>query len=394
MGGINLNSIQPVESSSRIASLDVIRGFSLLGIFIVNMIAFHSPIYYYDPYSWWGDSINRPVYWWIDVFVQASFYPLFTLMFGYGLALQYRRSLEKKSNFYSFAMKRLAILLMIGIVHAFVIWSGDILISYAVIGFLLIWLLKLEGKWLLMLGFLLFILPQGLISAIFILASIADPKSVTYFTAVQEIQASIQAFGEGGFGEIFAQRLNDWLYANNPSAFISLIIALLPLMMIGAGISKLQLLERAKEKKKLLIVFLLAVFPVAFALKTAPYWGEQNLAYTFIQDFVGGPLLSMSYMALIVLLMTYSFSTKWMRPFAMAGRMSLTNYLMQSIIGTLIFYNYGLGLYGEVSLTTSVMLAVGIFVIQVILSEIWLAKFGRGPLEFVWRRLSYGKNVK
>ena len=383
--------LQPIESSNRIASLDVIRGFSLLGIFIVNMIAFHSPMYYYDPYTWWGDSINRPVYWWIDVFVQASFYPIFTMMFGYGLAIQFRRSIEKGTNFFLFATKRLFILFVIGVIHAFVIWSGDILISYAMVGFLLIWLLKLDGKWLLILGLILFLLPQILISGVLVLAYVVDPISVTYFSGVQEIQSSVDAYGNGSIGDIFAQRYNDWMYANSPTAFVSLIIALLPLMMIGAGVSKLRLLERAKEKKKSLLVITLITLPIALVLKTAPYWGEKNLAFSFIQDFVGGPLLSMAYMALIALLMTSTKSVKLLRPFAQTGRMSLTNYLLQSVIGTLIFYSYGLGLYDEVNLSTSILLALAIFGVQMILSELWLARFQRGPMESLWRRLSYGK---
>ncbi|MEW9501629.1 DUF418 domain-containing protein [Jeotgalibacillus marinus] len=386
--------LQPIEPSSRIASLDVMRGFSLLGIFIVNMIAFHSPMYYYDPYTWWGDSINRPVYWWIDVFIQASFYPIFTMMFGYGLAIQFRRSIEKGTNFIPFAMKRLFILLVIGVIHAFVIWSGDILISYAMVGFLLIWLLKLDGKWLLILGLILFLLPQILISGVLVLAYVVDPISVTYFSGVQEIQSSVDAYGNGSIGDIFAQRYNDWMFANSPTAFVSLIIALLPLMMIGAGVSKLRLLERAKEKKKSLLVITLITLPIALVLKTAPYWGEKNLAFSFIQDFVGGPLLSMAYMALIALLMTSTKSVKLLRPFAQTGRMSLTNYLLQSVIGTLIFYSYGLGLYDEVNLSTSILLALAIFVVQMILSELWLARFQRGPMESLWRRLSYGKKVK
>ncbi|KIL47370.1 DUF418 domain-containing protein [Jeotgalibacillus campisalis] len=389
-----MKEIQPIDQQNRIQSLDVMRGFSLLGIFIVNMIAFHSPIYYYNPYSWWGNTVDRPVYWWIDVFVQASFYPLFTILFGFGLALQYGRSIEKGTTFYPFALKRLGVLLFIGTIHAFIIWSGDILISYAVVGFLLLLLLQLEGKLLLVIGLLLFLLPQVLISAIFIVASIADPTSVTYFNAVQEIQSSIEAYGNGTISDIFSQRLSDWLYANNPASFLSLAIALLPLMMIGAGVSKMKLIEKAADKKKSLILIILLTLPAALVLKTSPYWMEKNLAYSFIQDFVGGPLLAVSYMALLALLMTRKKAAKWLRPLAQTGRMSLTNYLMQSIAGTLIFYSYGLGLYGEISLLTGFYIAIGLFAIQVILSDLWLSKFSQGPVEFVWRRLTYGKNVK
>jgi uncharacterized protein len=118
---------------------------------------------------------------------------------------------------------------------------------------------------------------------------------------------------------------------------------------------------------------------------------ETNAAYSYIQDYLGGPFLSVSYAVILALLVENKKMKKWSKPLASAGRMSLTNYLLQSIIGTLIFYSYGFGLYGQVTLTTGTYLALGIFAIQVIISEIWLSKFKHGPVEKLWRLLSYGK---
>ncbi|AJD90693.1 hypothetical protein JMA_13760 [Jeotgalibacillus malaysiensis] len=372
-------------------NLDVIRGFSLLGIFIVNMISFHSPFYYYDPYSWWGDSINRPTYWWIDVFVQASFYPMFAMMFGAGLAIQFMRAAEKNTNFTAFAIKRLVVLLGIGMIHAFLVWSGDILITYAVTGFILIWMLRLSGKMLLILGFVVYLLPQGLLTGIMFLASAVDPTSVTYFSSVQGIEASVANYGNGSFSQIFDQRLKDWQFANSPEGFVSIIIVILPLMMIGAGAAKLRLFERAAKKKAMLGILTILFLGAGLTMKTAPYWGEQNLAYVFLQDYVGGPMVGMGYMTLILLIMTASVSVKLLQPLAKTGRMALTTYLTQSVIGTLIFYNYGFGLYGEVTLATGTLIALGIFVMQVIFAELWLSKFNQGPVERLWRKLSYSR---
>nr|WP_244093927.1 DUF418 domain-containing protein [Jeotgalibacillus sp. R-1-5s-1] len=386
--------IQPLEQQGRIQALDVMRGFSLLGIFIVNMISFHSPIYYYDPYSWWGDSVNAQTYWFINVFVQASFYPIFAMMFGAGLAIQHYRMKEKGQSFTGFAIKRLAVLLVIGIIHAFLVWSGDILITYAVTGFFLIWMLTLSGKMLLILGFIIYFLPQTLLAVILIFASAVDPTTVTNFSSVQGIESSINNYGAGTIGEILNQRMDDWLVANNTAGFVSIVIAILPLMMIGAGIAKTGLLRRASEKKKMIGVLAAVFLAAGLVVKTIPYWAETNLAYDFMQDFVGGPLLSLAYMAIIALAMTSSLMAKLLSPLAKTGRMSLTNYLLQSVIGTLIFYNYGLGLYGEVTLLTGTLMALGIFIMQVILSEIWLSKFKQGPMESIWRKLTYPKTQK
>ncbi|MBM7579787.1 DUF418 domain-containing protein [Jeotgalibacillus terrae] len=384
-------SLQPIDSQQRIQNLDVIRGFSLLGIFIVNMIAFHSPLYYYDPYAWWGDSLNRQAYWWIDVFVQASFYPIFAMMFGAGLALQFVRAQQKDTRFSAFAMRRLGVLLVIGMVHAFLIWSGDILITYAVTGFILIWMLKMSGKMLLTLGFIIYFLPQALLAGIMFFAAMVDPTTVTYFSSVQDIESSVANYGSGSFGQIFSQRLEDWQYANDPEAFVSIVIAILPLMMIGAGAAKLQLFQKAKEKKMLLSVLTVLFLGAGLAVKTSPYWGEQNLAFVLTQDYVGGPLVAMGYMTLLLLIMTAPVTAKLLQPLAKTGRMALTNYLLQSVIGTIIFYNYGFGLYGEVTLATGTLIALGIFIMQVIFSELWLSKFSQGPMEKLWRKLSYSR---
>ncbi|EDL64043.1 DUF418 domain-containing protein [Bacillus sp. SG-1] len=383
--------IQPVSKKERILSLDVIRGFSLLGIFIINMISFHSPFLYIDQYTWWKAPGDQQVFPWIDILVQASFYPLFAMLFGYGLAVQQMRSLQRGTNFYPLAIRRLVVLLFIGSVHAFLIWSGDILINYALFGLLLLFFMKMSGKALLWAGSLLFLLPQMFFSILMFLVSLTDQTGVSFYSDLTNITNSIEAYGNGGFKEIFFQRFEDWYNVNGPENMMFVLLSIFPMLMIGAGAGKLHILERIPDNKKFWITLLVILSIVGLSLKSLPFTVEANVAYSYIQDMLGAPFLSVSYAILLALLLINRKISVVLKPLAAAGRMSLTNYLAQSIIGTLIFYNYGLGLYGEVTLATGTWLAAGIFFIQVIVSEIWLAKFRHGPMEKLWRILTYRK---
>ena len=386
-----MNTLSPIERSERIVSLDVIRGVSLLGIFIINMISFHSPFLYMDPYVWWKTPDDAALYPWIDVLVQASFYPLFAMLFGYGLSIQQERASQKGMSFYSFGVRRLIILLLIGSIHAFLIWSGDILINYAVFGLLLLLFMRMTGKSLLMLGSLLLLIPQLFFSILLVLMTYSDPAGVAHYTNITAVQDSVAAYASGSFTDIMKQRFSDWYAVNSPGNLLFLTLSILPVMMIGAGAGKLKLLEKAAEFKRSWLLLGSGLLIASIGIKLLPILIEANTAYSYIQDYLGGPFLSVSYAIILALLLENENVKKWSRPLASAGRMSLSNYLMQSIIGTLIFYSYGLGLYGEVTLTTGTLLAAGIFVIQMLLSEIWLSIFRFGPVEKLWRVLSYGR---
>ncbi|MDQ0214791.1 uncharacterized protein J2S13_001188 [Oikeobacillus pervagus] len=386
------NNFTPIEKTNRIQSLDVMRGFALLGIFLVNMISFHSPFLYYDPYEWWSAPNDHFHYQWIDIFVQASFYPLFAMLFGYGTALQKQRADARGVNYWPIGLRRFFFLLCIGSIHAFLIWSGDILINYAVLGFLLLLMLRFSGKTLLIIGSILFVIPNVFISIMLLLLSKVDPTSVIIWTDLTGMKSSISSYTTDSFQVIMKQRLADWTAVNNIQNMFLLFIAIFPMMLIGAGAAKLDLLTKWTQLKKKLFAMFLFFFLVAVLLKYTPYLFEKNLAYIFVQDSLGGPLLATAYAVGIVLMVESSIGMKITKPLASAGRMSLTNYLMQSIVGTFLFYGYGIGLYGKISLTTGTMLVFAIFIMQVILSELWLLKFKQGPIEKVWRMLTYGKS--
>ncbi|MCJ7840380.1 DUF418 domain-containing protein [Lederbergia sp. NSJ-179] len=384
------NKLGPTLSRDRIQSLDSLRGFSLLGIFIVNMLSFHSPFSYYNPYEWWKYE-DLTAYMWIDILVQASFYPIFAMMFGYGMVLMQERFRLKNSSFWKISVRRLLVLLGFGVVHAFLIWHGDILITYALMGLLLLPLLRLSGTLLLSIGAAVYLLPQLFMSFIMIMVSIIDTSTLGEFTDIMNLQQSAEIYVNGTFWEITKQRFLDWYMANGPANFILVIFMILPLMMVGAGAAKLKWLEKAKHHKKAWLIVFFVFLSLGLAGKILPLVLGQSISNQYVQDMIGGPLLSVAYIALIVFLMSNPYIAKIGRPLANAGRMSITIYLSQSVIGTLIFYSYGLGLYGQMSVAAGTWLAIGIFVFQIIFAEIWLSKFNQGPVEKLWRFFTYGR---
>lgn len=386
------NKLHPTQSFERISSLDGLRGFSLLGIFLINMMSYESPILYYNPQEWWHGT-DQSLYKWIELFVQASFYPIFAMLFGYGLVLIRNRSIEKGGEFKTIAVKRLFILLIIGIIHAFLIWSGDVLINYAVFGFILIFLLKLSGKSLMVIGLSLLVIPNLFFSLYLMIITLVSSQDMSMYTDIMNLTKSMEVFSSSDYWAITVQRFKDWKIVNGSSNVIFILFSVVPLMMIGAGAAKRKWLQRTQGERKKWLSILILSLPLGLFLKSLPVFVDSNMAFKYIEQSLGGTILSFAYVAIIALFMSYKWTGKLLKPFTAAGRMSLTIYITQSIVGTFIFYGYGLGLYSKLTLGTSMLIAIGIFIIQVVLAEIWFMKFKFGPLEKIWRYFTYAKNI-
>lgn len=382
--------MEPLHKEKRISTLDVLRGISLLGIVIVNIISFNAPVLYYNPYEWWKDG-DAAVYKWVEIIFQSSFYPIFAMMFGYGSGILRDRIKEKGLTFSKIYIKRLLFLLLIGLLHAFLIWSGDILANYAIYGMLLMVLLELSGEVLMISGIMLFLIPNLLFILYILVNALIDPNTTLMYADIANVNKAFNAYTTGSYWEITKQRVEDWTAVNGSSNLFFSVFSILPLMMIGAGASKMKWLQNAKTHKRKWLFLFIVSFIVGIFLKSLPVIIDSNLAFKLVQQSIGGTIFSFAIVAFIVLLMTNRICEKILRPIAAAGRMSLTIYLVQSIVGSLIFYHYGLGLYGGLTLLSCVMIGIFIYIIQVILAEIWFMMFQYGPLEKVWRMVTYGK---
>lgn len=375
----------------RIVSLDMTRGFAILGIFFVNMLSFHSPFLYLDPFSWWESSIDQGTYIAIDVLAQGSFYPLFSLLFGFGLVLLYERTTGRGQAFYPIAFRRLFTLLAIGIIHTVFIWHGDILINYALLGLLMLLFMKLSGKGLLITGTLIWLIPNIVLSFLFIVVALFVPGDELSIYNVTMANLSVEVYQQGSYFEILQQRLEDWYLVNNPANFVVMLFSIFPFFLIGGGMAKLKLLERVEELKKAFLISFVLLFSIGLMLKLTPYIFGKNIALEYIQDSLGGPMVAISILFGFALWAYKSPHNKLLRAFAPIGKLSMSNYLLQSVVATFIFYSYGLGLYGKVSVLVGTIIVVAFYSLQVWMSSYWLRTHRFGPVEWVWRCATYKK---
>lgn len=385
--------LTPTPLTERVDALDYLRGIALLGILIANMLHFHSPYAYMDPYSWYTIPHEQSMFHFIDVFIEASFYPLFAMLFGYGVNMQYEKSLKNNTQFAPFMTRRMGILLIFGVLHAVLIWSGDILFTYALMGFIMIAVIRIPKKWLMALSLVIYFVPTLLLYSILALTRRATSSNMLDgFEDVQQIERAIAAYANGTFGDIFAFRLNEF-FTFEIIGSITAVFIILPLIMFGAALSKFKVIERMYAVKGKLLLAMLVFIPIGVILKNIPSWdGPKFENILLVQSIIGGPILTLGYGALFLLLFQIPFLKSITQPFANVGRMAFTTYIMQSVMATMIFYSYGVGLYGKVDIVTGTWLAIGVFAIQLIVAQVWLSKFRMGPLEALWRKWSYGKN--
>ncbi len=360
---------------------------------MANMLLFQTPYLYMDPYTWFSTPSDIATFKWIDIFVEASFYPIFAMLFGYGLNMQYEKSLAKGIPFAPIMARRMTMLLMFGLLHALFIWMGDILFTYAIMGFVMIAAVRIPKNWLLPIAAIVYIVPNAFFYATTYFLEKLDPNAfLTGYADLHKIELSIGSYGLGTYGEIFSFRLSEFASVGLLGT-LSAFVVVLPLIMVGAWLSKWQVFERANDMKGRIAAVIIISLPVGLWLKSAPHTDGATMADLLLQSSFGGPLVAAGYVGILLLLCQIPLFRTLFRPISKAGRMSLTTYITQSIVATTIFYSYGFGLYGKGELATGMWIAVGVFAIQVIFAELWLSKFKMGPLEWLWRKGTYGKSL-
>ncbi|WP_144550818.1 DUF418 domain-containing protein [Peribacillus simplex] len=381
----------PLQENKRIVSIDVLRGLAILGIFLVNMPSFHSPLLYIDGAERWSEGWDRILYRFSDIVAQASFYPLFAFLFGFGAIILAVRTEEKGISFPLLYMKRLSFLLILGCIHAFFIWHGDILINYAVFGFAFLFFYKMKGRNLILLGSVCYVLPFAILGSLFLILGIFDREGMAITTDSAMMKQSLEVYQSGTFTDIMSQRALDWYMVNNPFNAIILFLSIFPFFLIGAGVAKQGILQNPTQYKRQLKMLSIVSLLLGMSIKILPYVTVYHFGTIFVQDYLGGPLLTIFYITAITLLAEQAGAFRLLHPLSYIGRMSMSNYLFQSIVCTAIFYSYGLGLYGSVSYTTGFVFLIALFCFQILLSLLWMGLFKYGPVEYIWRLVTYGK---
>lgn len=391
--------LQPVPAADRIAVMDILRGAALLGILLMNIEAFAGPLDLsftgIDP-RWHGIDYLADAL--VYVLVQGKFFLLFSLLFGAGFAVMEQRARTAGRNFTAFYIRRSVALLLIGACHALLVWSGDILLLYAVLSFPLLGLRRLPLSGLPVAGVLSYGFAAGL-SVLFALlvwmaAGHADPTALDSAGSARNAQAIIeaqrQAYGHGSWMQANVQRLADVRHM-----FGGILITgpeVLGMFMIGMWFGRSGALAEPSRFQALYARLRWLAMPLGLLLMLASTLWHPYLAPGVFTAATG---LSYALAAVASLLMCLGYLA-WMVQacqvlgwLAAPGRMALTHYLLQSLLCTWIFNGYGLGFFEQLPRAGQLPFAVALFAVQVALSHAWLARFRFGPMEWLWRALSY-----
>ena len=373
--------------NQRVRVIDGLRGFSLIGILIANMLIFQYGMFGKDRIeNFLLSSGDHVAYVWTKIFVENSFIPIFMFLFGYSI-IKLKEQLEKndkkvKRHF----VRRFFLLMIIGLLHSFFIWEGDILMFYGLMGFFMLIFLNRKKKTMLVWAILIF-------AATSLLGFVEYEETAKEVQSIESyIEKETTAYSSGSYKEIYEFRNNGEDPFGYPAyyyLFLPLLapIVLSPLFLLGMYAAKSNWFKNPnKERRKYTFTAVLFCL-TGLSLKSSPYLIDQS-NWTEGAYGIGSTFLAIGYIFAFALLYTKA-EMKFLSYFEQVGRLSMTNYLFQSIICTTIFYGYGIRLFGNLGVFKAILLAIFIFGLQVVLSNYYLKLFKMGPFEKIMRMGTY-----
>jgi uncharacterized protein len=402
-----MKAITPTDPKQRIAILDELRGFALLGIIFNNMLYFSG--YNYVPFETLKQIIdfqlNENIYSFLEIVITAKFYTLFSILFAVGFYVQLGKHKDDSADFIKIYRRRMYILFVIGVLHN-LIWSGDILLTYSIYGFIMTYFRNVSAKNLIRWS-LFFILFPLLIdfamsfssNAIVNISSGSNTQIVHTSYPDMKPEDIISTFQNGTIPEIFILnfRLVVWKYIGLFG--LGFFFKMIGIFLLGLYLASIGFFTEKSKSTSLLIACLIIGLLATISAKILGGSTYQypptlpNTLYKFLIS-VGQIFMCLGYIMLIFIIVKTSFGKKVFKYLIPVGRMALSNYLSQTIIMILIFYNFGFNLIGRVGLIPTMCIAILILVLQIIFSNIWLRYYKFGPFEWLWRSLTYKKRIK
>ncbi|MBP7866894.1 MAG: DUF418 domain-containing protein [Acidobacteria bacterium] len=396
----------PVRPSERVPVLDIVRGFAIFGILLINVQFYSHPVR--AIFDLRGGTLSPTDGWVISItsfLVSEKFFSILALLFGIGMAITFDRARERNGPFLSLYLRRLAGLFLIGISHALLFYAGDYIGNYALLGVVLLAFCYLRPAVVLTAGLAVLLVPVLMMAPYVLQRPAAGPparaeqvqkrEKMRQERTRQYIQENVQVYGRGSVTEIFRLR-----YQETISQYQSLLYVgwkLLAMLLLGLWCWKKGLVRSLKEHLGLVRRAMWVSLTVGLAGNALSLYGILSpsragpvlgLLEIFGQE-IGAPALGLFYAAGIVLL---HYGGRWKTVlgwFAPVGRTAMSNYIFQSVVCTTLFYAYGFGLYYRTSYAVNLLLAVALFGAQIVLSRLWLRRFDYGPLEWLLRAFMY-----
>lgn len=380
--------------NNRVVVVDALRGLSLFGILAANMLIFQYGIYGKDEMAHYSisnfDHITHIV---LKVLIESSFMPIFAFLFGYGM-IKMKESLENKGlPVKRYLARRFLLLLILGILHSTLLWEGDILTAYGMTGFVLLLYLNRKVKTLYIWGIILISFISILSYGPLDVATTQEEKSVM----ADYVTATLDVYQNGSYTEILSHRMNEdpltELMTEGAMLFILILTPFVTLPMFLFGMiaakqkwfTKIREASYSKKWKNLGLIFIVSGIVLKMMPFLLPSLGISGVGYA-----LGGPVLAFGYIFLFSLLLQNK-ENSLVQGFISVGRLSLTNYLLQTIICTSIFYGYGIGLFGKLGVLAGIGLTILVYSAQLVGSIFYLKFFKTGPFEKVLRVWTYLK---
>jgi uncharacterized protein len=424
---------EPVAANERIAAVDVLRGFALLGILAMNIVGFAWPGAAYDNPTRGGgfSGLDRFIWVFNYLFFEMKMMTIFSMLFGAGLVLMSERSDERGASLRGVYYRRCLWLLVIGLLHSYLIWFGDILVMYAECGLIIYLFRSWRPRTLIPVGiaFLCVLVPivLGAAAAFDFLESTAK-KAETAEKAGQQptrFQAWIyhdvwtpkilpeidpdaptkkEAFEKsikrhrGGYAEIVKDRAGKLIKAQTLGFILAGFWLAGGRMLIGMGLMKLGVFS-GRRSRRFYIGLALLGYGIGLPLVAFDAYEmiRTNFDFRFqlhggiFLNYFGSVLVALGHVGSLILIYKAGRLTWLTSRLAAVGRMALTNYLTHSIVCTTLFYGYGFGAFGHVNRTGLAGIVLLIWIFQLLVSPIWLGRFRFGPAEWLWRSLTYWK---
>ncbi|MEM8533373.1 MAG: DUF418 domain-containing protein [Chloroflexota bacterium] len=409
-------TLGPTRASERIAVVDILRGFAIFGVLVVNTFYFFNPLLAPVEAGAFSAADHTTLFI-INFLFVAKFYTLFSFLFGLGMYIQMKRAQEKQINFVPIYLRRLFILAVFGFAHGVLLWIGDVLLTYAITGLvLLLFFRNCKPRTLLVWAIILTMIPiaiTGFGVTTVELARMAPEIGIykdleaSYAAVAQQMEADLAndyaVYANGSFVEITAERFRDFMYALSTVTLFS-IPSVLTMFLLGLRAGKREWFSNPAAHRTTFRNLLLWALPLGLVLNfyIAITGFSQNQLNTNIDALnwmtlsqviafnIGTILLCLSYVAIIVQICNITTGARFLKPLAPVGRMALSNYLMHSIVMTTLAYGYGFGLFDSVGLAMGFLISIVLYAIQIPLSKWWMSRFRFGPFEWVWRSLTYG----
>jgi len=380
---------KPTNSSNRIEVVDALRGFALLGVLFANIpFGGNPPI---------ETAYDETIHFLYNFLISKKFITIFSMLFGFGFYIQFSRSKEKVINFNSYFLKRMGLLFLIGCIHSFVLWNGDIIMSYAFGGVFLLLLRNWSVKRLIILAVVFNVLLTG---ATFIGNSALGWAVYDYdFAIITDLgltNSYLEYLKINWITSPWVNFLNDMpltLFFTFGNMLIGMILGKIGFFKPENGLKRL--------KRWFIILGVILGIPASYyfhLLMTGNLELDLPLLWVPFVIIVGMLFQSLAYITLFVELFSVKSIKKILSGFKYVGKTALTNYLSQSVFYLIVIYHCTnlFQLYGKLSEPETYLLAALFFILQSITSYFWLKTWNQGPIEYLWKKMSYStiKNRK